>query len=149
MKKNFTQKHTLLPFNVMAGSTRHLLCPWPSFLPYYSFLFLDKKEAKNQGQNHRPSARSPKRLYFFLSFPLDRKGPKDQGRHHRSFPRPSKCLTHRSWSAFSEGKRQAPIREGQALSQPFANASPHVGRASAPNPVKSRYSRSGHQDAGP
>ena len=72
---------------------------------YYSFLFLDKKEAKNQG------------------------------RHHRSFPRPSKCLTLRSWSAFYEGKRQAPLREGQALSQPFANASPHVGRASAPNPV--------------
>ena len=66
---------------------------------YYSFLFLEKRklnfaqaerrvelartmlrqskisEAKNQGQNHRPSARSPKRLYFFLSFPLDRKGP--------------------------------------------------------------------------
>ena len=76
-------------------------------------------DRKNQGRLYRTSARSPKRLYFFLSFCLETKGPKIQGRHHRSFPRPSKCLTLRSRSDFFEVKRQAPLREAQALSRPL------------------------------
>jgi hypothetical protein len=50
---------------------------------------------------------------------LDEKEPKNQGRLHRTSPRPSKGLTLRSRSAFCEGKRQAPLREGQALSRPL------------------------------
>ena len=50
---------------------------------------------------------------------LDEKEPKNQGRLHRTSPRPSKGLTLRSRSTFCEGKRQAPLREGQALSRPL------------------------------
>ena len=59
------------------------------------------------------------RLVFFPSFSLERKGTKVQGRLHRTSPRLSKHLTLRSRSTFCEGKRQAPLREGQALSHPL------------------------------
>ena len=55
----------------------------------------------------------------FLSFCLETKGPKVQGRLHRASPRLSKRLTLRSRSAFCEGKRQAPLREGQPFSHPL------------------------------
>ena len=56
---------------------------------------------------------------LIVPFPLMGKEPKDQGRLHRTSPRLSKRLTLRSRSTFSEGKRQAPLREGQAFSHPL------------------------------
>ncbi len=76
------------------------------------------------------------------------KGRKNQGRLNRSSPRPSKCLTLRSRSDFFEVKRQAPLREGQALSRPLrtrlvslSNHPRTSAMARAPNPVKSRRSQ--------
>ena len=51
-----------------------------------------------------------------MFLPLDRKEPKDQGRLNRTSPRLSKRLTLRSRSAFCEGKRQAPLCEGDFCS---------------------------------
>ena len=59
------------------------------------------------------------RLAFYVPFPLMGKEPKDQGRLHRTSPRLSKRLTLRSRSTFCEGKRQAPLREGQPFSHPL------------------------------
>ena len=73
-------------------------------------------------------------LFSFLL--LDEKEPKNQGRLHRTSPRPSKGLTLRSRSAFCEGKRQAPLREGQALSRPL-RALPRPA-AGPPHPTQSR-----------
>ena len=72
-----------------------------------------------------------------MSFPLDGKGLKDQGRHHRTSPQPSKCLTLRSRRAFCEGKRQAPLCEGQALSQ-LLRALPRMS-APPPRPTQSMF----------
>ena len=75
--------------------------------------------------------------HLFSSFPLDMKGPKDQGRHHGTSPQPSKCLTLRSRRAFCEGKRQAPLCEGQALSQ-LLRALPRMS-APPPRPIQSMF----------
>ena len=56
-------------------------------------------------------------LFLFSFLLLDEKEAKNQGRLHRTSARPSKGLTLRSRSTFCEGKRQAPLREGQALSR--------------------------------
>ena len=72
-------------------------------------------------------------LLFYVPFPLMGKEPKDQGRLHRTSPRLSKRLTLRSRSAFSEGKRQAPLREGQPFSHPLrALPRPAAGPAHPP-----------------
>ena len=78
--------------------------------------------------------------FFFLL--LDEKEPKNQGRLHRTFPRPSKGLTLRSRSTFCEGKRQAPLREGQALSRPL-RALPRPA-AGPPHPTQSRLGVPAH-----
>ena len=71
------------------------------------------------------------------SISLERKGTKVQGRLHRTSPRLSKRLTLRSRSAFGEGKRQAPLREGQALSHPL-RALPRPA-APPPRPTRSGF----------
>ena len=73
----------------------------------------------------------------FLSFCLETKGPKVQGRLHRTSPRLSKRLTLRSRSAFCEGKRQAPLREGQPFSHPLRALPRHVGRVPRAQPGRS------------
>ena len=80
----------------------------------FSFLLLDEKEPKNQGQNHRPDARPPKRLTF------------------------------KSGSAFGECKRKRPSLKVKRLVVPWATAAPRFGRAHAPNPVGCRRSRARH-----
>ena len=70
-----------------------------------SFLLLDEKEPKNQGQNHRPSARPPKRLTF------------------------------KSGSDFCKVKRKRPSLKVKRLVVPWATAPPRFGRARAPTPV--------------
>ena len=82
------------------------------------------------------------RLAFYVPFPLMGKEPKDQGRLHRTSPRLSKRLTLRSRSTFCEGKRQAPLREGQALSHPL-RALPRPA-ASPPRPPRSGFGVSIH-----
>ena len=73
------------------------------------------------------------RLAFYVPFPLMGKEPKDQGRLHRTSPRLSKRLTLRSRSTFCEGKRQAPLREGQTFSHPLrALPRPAAGPAHPP-----------------
>ena len=84
----------------------------------------------------------PWQACHLLSFSLERKGPKVQGRLNRSSPRPSKCLTLRSRSDFFEVKRQAPLREGQALSRPLRTLPRTSAVPLAPNPVGRRRSRS-------
>ena len=78
---------------------------------------------------------------LIVPFPLMGKEPKDQGRLHRTSPRPSKGLTLRSRSAFYEGKRQAPLREGQALSRPLRALPRPAAEARAPSPVGLSRSR--------
>ena len=75
------------------------------------FILLDEKEPKNQGQNHRPSARPPKRLTF------------------------------KSGSDFCKVKRKRPSLKVKRLVVPWATAPPRFGRALAPSPVKGRRSR--------
>ena len=87
---------------------------------------------------------------FLCSFPLDGKSkirhkskePKDQGRLHRTSPRLSKRLTLRSRSTFCEGKRQAPLREGQPFSHPL-RALPRPA-APPPRPPRSGFGVSIH-----
>ena len=71
----------------------------------FLFLLLDEKEPKNQGQNHRPSARPPKRLTF------------------------------KSGSDFCKVKRKRPSLKVKRLVVPWATAAPRFGRARAPSPV--------------
>ncbi len=78
-------------------------------------------------------------LFFFLL--LDEKEPKNQGRLYRASPRPSKGLTLRSRSTFCEGKRQALLREGQALSRPLQALPRPAAEARAPSPVEGRSPR--------
>ena len=54
-----------------------------------------------------------------------------------------KDLSLRSRSAFYEGKRQAPLREAQALSPPLASAARMSARARAPYPVSFWQTQSG------
>ncbi len=72
---------------------------------FFTFLLLDEKEPKNQGQNHRPSARPPKRLTF------------------------------KSGSDFCKVKRKRPSLKVKRLVVPWATAPPRFGRARAPIPV--------------
>ena len=94
---------------------------------------------------------------FLCSFPLDGKSkirhkskePKDQGRLHRTSPRLSKRLTLRSRSTFCEGKRQAPLREGQPFSHPLrarlVSLSNHPRPAAPPpRPPQSGFGVSAH-----
>ena len=88
--------------------------------------------------------RSPKlwRQSLFLPFPLMGNEAKGSRPTPSASPRPSKGLTLRSRSAFCEGKRQAPLSEGQALSRPLqALPRPSAG-ARAPNPVEGGRSHS-------
>ena len=82
------------------------------------------------------------RLAFYVPFPLMGKEPKDQGRLHRTSPRLSKRLTLRSRSTFCEGKRQAPLREGQPFSHPL-RALPRPA-ARPPRPPRSRFGEPAH-----
>ncbi len=94
--------------------------------------------AVQAGMSYRPRDEGVY-LWLRLAFSfllLDEKEPKNQGRLHRTFPRPSKGLTLRSRSTFCEGKRQAPLREGQALSRPL-RALPRPA-AGPPHPTQSR-----------
>lgn len=68
-------------------------------------------DRKNQGQNHRPTARSPKRLTF------------------------------RSGSDFFKVKRKRPSVKVKRLVSPWATAAPRFGHASPPYPVKFWHSR--------
>ena len=77
----------------------------------FLFLLLDEKEPKNQGQNHRPCARPPKRLTF------------------------------KSGSDFCKVKRKRPSLKVKRLVAPWATAAPRFGRARAPSPGEGRRSR--------
>ena len=61
---------------------------------------------------------------LLLSFLLDQKGPKSQGQNHRPAAQSPNRLTFRSGSDFCEVKRQAPLRENQAVSRPLGNRCP-------------------------
>ena len=75
------------------------------------------------------------RLAFYVPFPLMGKEPKDQGQNHRPCTRPPKRLTFKSGSAFRECKRKRPSLKVKRLVVPWATAAPRFGRARAPIPV--------------
>ena len=58
------------------------------------------------------------RLAFYVPFPLMGKEPKDQGQNHRPCTRPPKRLTFKSGSAFGECKRKRPSLKVKRLAIP-------------------------------
>ena len=63
------------------------------------------------------------------------KEPKDQGQNHRPSARPPKRLTFKSGSDFCKVKRKRPSMKVKRLVVPWATAPPRFGWARAPIPV--------------
>ncbi len=72
------------------------------------------------------------------------KEPKDQGQNHRPSARPPKRLTFKSGSAFEECKRKRPSLKVKRLVVPWATAAPRFGQAPAPSPVGFGRSQARH-----
>ena len=78
------------------------LCTMLVLLTSSIFLFLDKKKAKNQGQNHRPTARRPIRLTF----------------------KSGSAFRGMQMLCIRRSQTQAPLRESQAFSPTLGDRCP-------------------------